>query len=592
MLDQLENMLTHDDNAVASANSSTTMTRISCPHDCPDTCSLLVTVDNASKKAVRIEGNPDHPITKGFLCNKVNHYLELVYNDNRVLYPRRRVGAKGPGARFARISWNEALETITDNFKATIAEYGPDAVQPYSYSGTLGLLGFMGMSERFFNKMGAARLERTICVYAAMAAQGYTYGPADGTDIEDVPNSEYIILWGSNLVSTGVHHVPFIMEAKERGAKVVVIDPRVTRTSVMLADWHVQPKPGTDGALALAMMHVIFEARLQDEDFLREQTIGWERLAADVLPSYSPEAVESICGVSAQDIRKLALEYASTKKSYIRVGIGLNRHDNGGMIIRDVLLLPAITGAWREKCGGAIVSTVEEMWNVDFAYLCRTDLLGGRTPRSINMVEIGKALNDAALSPPIKSLFVWNSDPANCTPDTKDTRRGLMRDDLFTVVHDTFFTDTCDYADIILPADTQLEHMDLHAAYGHYYFGLSTPAIDPVGESKDNQQLFRELARRMGYNEDCFSETDEEMIRTLINPDHNPLFEGVSFEFSEREGLGARKRRIKAPQLRENRLANAVQKDRDLFGGDGEGRIAAASDLYSGKGGVGGYRAR
>lgn len=504
--------------------------KVSCPHDCPDTCSLLVTVDTTTDRAIRVEGNPEHPITNGYLCNKVNHYLDLVYSDNRVLYPHRRVGPKGPGAKFMRISWDEALKTVTDKLKSVVTEYGPEAVQPYSYSGTLGLLGYIGMSQRFFNKMGAANLNRTICIAAASAAGCFTYGAANGPDIVEMANADYIILWGTNLVSTGVHAVPFIQQAKERGVKVVVIDPLVTRTVEMLADWHIQPKPGTDGALALGMMNVIVEAGLHDVEFLKEQTIGWEKLLSDELPKYTPEVVAEITGIPAEDIRKLALEYAATKKSYIRGNYGLNRHENGGMMVRTILLLPTLTGAWRETCGGAIMGTIEEMWSVDFGYLCRSDLLDGKTPRTINMVAIGEALNSKTLSPPIKAMFVYNSDPANCTPDIKDTHRGMMREDLFITVHDTFWTDSCDYADIVLPADTQFEHADLHAAYGNYYYGLSTQAIQPLGESKCNQQLFRELAEHMGYTDDCFKETDDEMIRRLIDPKVNPLFEGITYE--------------------------------------------------------------
>jgi anaerobic selenocysteine-containing dehydrogenase len=523
----------HEDDAARE----TKVVRVSCPHDCPDTCSLLVTVDTKIDRAIRVEGNPEHPFTNGYLCNKVNHYLDLVYSENRVLYPHRRVGPKGPGAKFVRISWEEALKAVTDNFKSVIAEHGPDAVQPYSYSGTLGLLGYIGMSQRFFSKMAAANLGRTICIAAASAAGCYTFGAANGTDPMEMANAEYIILWGTNLVSTGVHLVPFIQQAKERGAKVVVIDPRMTRTVEMLADWHIKPLPGTDGALALGMMNVIVGAGLHDEEFLKEQTIGWEKLLSDELPKYTPEAVAKITGLKAEDIRKLALEYAATKKSYIRANYGLNRHENGGMMVRTILLLPVITGALREKSGGAIMGTIEEMWSVDFGYLCRGDLLDGRTPRTVNMVQIGEALNSKTLSPPIKSMFVWNSDPANCTPDTADTRRGMMREDLFVAVHDTFWTDSCDYADIVLPADTQFEHEDLHAAYGNYFFGHSTPAIAPLGESKCNQQLFRELAEHMGYTEDCFKETDEEIIRRLIDPKVNSLFEGITYESLKEKGF-------------------------------------------------------
>lgn len=517
-----------------------------CPHDCPDTCSMLVTRNDETGKVVRVQGDPTHPVTRGYLCNKVNHYVELVYNDNRVLYPHKRVGPKGPGAKFERISWDEALDTVTDNFKKTIDEFGSEAVQPYSYSGTLGMLGYWGMDQRFWNKMNAARLEQSICIYAAMWAGLYTYGMANGPAIHDAcEEAEYIILWGTNLVSTGVHGIPFVQKARKRGAKLVVIDPRVTRTT-MMADWHIQPRPGTDGALALGMMHVLVNEGLHDTDFLKEQTHGWEGFLSDVLPEYTPERVSEITGLDQETIRKFALEYGATKKSYIRANYGLNRHQNAGQMCRAVLVLPCITGAWREKCGGVAFGTLEEMWlQFPLAKLQRPDLGNRAEKRIVNMVQIGRALAEdigedgAKLDPPIKSLFVYNSDPANCAPNTVNVRKGMMRDDLFVAVHDTFWTDTCNYADIVLPADTQFERMDLHAAYGHYVFNMNKPIIEPLGESVRNTELFRKLAQKMGYVEDgdnAFTQTDEEMIREIIDEESHPLLEGVTYEQLEENG--------------------------------------------------------
>jgi anaerobic selenocysteine-containing dehydrogenase len=507
---------------------------VTCPHDCPDACSMRVTVDQSSGRAVKVEGDPTHPITRGYLCNKVNNYLEYVYNPNRVLYPRRRVGPKGPNARFERITWDDALGQIAARLKRVVSDYGPEAVQPFSYSGTLGIIGFSGMGERFFNKMGAARLQRTICTAAGAAALTYNFGRVGEANIEDIPNMDVVLLWGTNLVSTGVHAMPFINQAQQNGATVVAIDPRVTRTTAF-ADWHLQPRPGTDAALALGMMKVIVERGLHDEVFLRSHTVGWEQLIAEKLPQYPLERVEQITGIAAADIEKLALLYGRTRKSFIRLNWGIQRHSNGGMMTRTISLLPAITGAMTGGAG-VCVSTGAETRGVNFAKLQRTDLLAGRTPRTINMIQLGRALNDPNLDPPIKALFCWNSDPANCVPDTIDTRRGLMRDDLFVVVHDTFLTDSCDYADIILPADTQLEHADLHGAYGTYYLGLSRQAIDKVGESLDNTELFRRLARAMGYQDSCFSDSDEDMIRELLDPTFNPLFEGVTYEQLQERG--------------------------------------------------------
>lgn len=506
--------------------------RATCPHDCPDACAMLVTVDTRSGRAVRVEGDPSHPVTRGYLCNKVNHYLDLVYNDKRVMYPRRRIGPRGPGARWERISWDEALDEVASRLKHVIAEHGPEAVLPFSYSGSIAILGFLGMGERFFNKMGACRLERTICTAAGVAAENFTNGRAGQANIEDLPEMEVVLLWGTNLVSTGVHAMPFINEARANGAKIVAIDPRVTRTTAF-ADWHVQPRPGTDAALALGMMKIIVDRGLHDLAFLQQHTVGWKQLIEQRLPEYPVERVAQITGLAAQDIEKLALLYGSTRKSFIRLNWGIQRHQNGGSMTRAIELLPAVTGAFAHK-GGVCMSTGGEMRKVDLNKLQRPDLLAGRKPRTFNMIQLGKALNEA--SPPVQALFVWNSDPANCVPDTRGARRGMMRDDLFIAVHDTFLTDTAEYADILLPADTTLERMDLSGAYGNYYFGLSQPAIDKVGESLDNNELFRRLAKKMGYDDPCFSQSDEDMLRELIDPEFNPLFEGVTWERLQQEG--------------------------------------------------------
>ena len=508
--------------------------RVACPHDCPDACLMRVTVDTVSGRAIKVEGDPTHPVTRGYLCNKVNHYLDLVYNESRVLFPHRRTGPKGPGAKFERITWDEALTEVAAKLKATITEHGAEAVQPFSYSGTLGMLGFLGMGERFFNKMGAARLERTICTAAGAAAEMHTFGRVGDANIEDLPQMDVVILWGTNLVSTGVHAMPFVNAARDNGAKIIAIDPRVTRTTAF-ADWHIQPRPGTDAALALGMMKIIVERGLHDLDFLRAHTVGWEKLIEERLPEYPLERVEAITGIAAADVEKLALLYGGTKQSFIRLNWGIQRHDNGGMMTKAIKLLPVVTGAVSGK-GGVCMSTGGEMRRVDLRKLQRTDLLAGRKPRTINMIQLGNALNDPDLSPPVKALFCWNADPANCVPDTIAARKGLAREDLFTVVHDTFWSDTTSYADIVLPADTALEHVDLLAAYGNYYFSLSEQAIAKQGESLDNQEMFRRLARAMGYDEPCFLQSDEDMIRELIDPEVNPLFEGVSFEQLQRNG--------------------------------------------------------
>ena len=518
-----------------------------CPHDCPDTCSMLVTRDDCSGRAVKIQGDPTHPLTRGYLCNKVNHYLDFVYNEKRVLYPHKRIGPKGPGATFERISWDEALDTITGNFKQIIDTHGSEAIQPFNYSGTMGMIGYWGMDNRFWNKMEAARLEMSICVYAAYWAHVHTYGSANGPDFAIASeDAEVIILWGFNPVSTGVHAVPFINEAKARGCKIIAIDPRQTR-STWMADWHLQPKPGTDGALALGMMKVIVDHGLHDQDFLEQKTRGWQELLEQRLPEYPLERVAIITGIAEADIEKLALLYASTKKSYIRAGHGLNRHQNSGQMARAILVLPCITGALRERSGGAGFGRVEESFEQFFTEEFQRANLGDRaSKRVINMVQMGRALADnigvdeLPLDPPIKCLFVYNADPANCVPNSNNMRKGLMRDDLFSVVHDTFWTDSTDYADIVLPADTQLERADFHVSYGYYYYGMNLPVIEPLGESVSNSTLFRRLAKAMDYvesSDSAFTQTDEEIIRdVLIDGERVPLLEGITYDDMKTNG--------------------------------------------------------
>ena len=521
---------------------------VCCPHDCPDTCSMIVTRDDRTGKAVRVQGDPSHPVTKGYLCNKVNHYIDLVYNKNRILYPHKRVGPKGVDASFERISWDEALDIVTDNFKETISKYGSESIQPYSYSGTLGMLGFWSMDQRFWNKMEAARLIQSICIYAAFFANLHTYGVANGPSLQDASDdAELIILWGANLVSTGVHAIPFLQKAKNRGVKIIAIDPRKTRTT-MIATQHIQPRPGTDAALALAIMKVIVDKNLHDSDFLEKYTIGWKELIETKLPDYDLDTVEKITGVNKEIINQLALDYASTKKSYISANYGLNRHSNSGQMCRSILILPCITGAWREKCGGAGFGNLEEMWQrFDLKKLQRSDLGDRGSKRAINMVQIGRALADnigsdgKELDPPIHTLFVYNSDPANCAPNSNNVRKGMMRDDLFITVHDTVWTDSCNYADIVLPADTQLERTDLHAAYGHYHYNMNEAVINPLGESVRNTELFRMLAKRMDYLEgtdNAFTQSDEEMIRDILcdEGENNPLMEGITYDALKENG--------------------------------------------------------
>ena len=519
-----------------------------CPHDCPDSCSMLVTRDDSNGRAVKIQGDPSHPVTQGFLCNKVNHYLDYVYNSKRVLYPHRRVGPKGPGAKFVRISWDDALDEIANNFHRIVDEFGSEAIQPINFAGTMGQIGYQGMDERFWNKLGAGRLEKSICVHAAYYANVYTYGAHSGPDIAIAADeAELILLWGFNPVTTSVHAVPHIRRAQERGCQLVVIDPRKTRTTWM-ADWHLQPKPGTDAALALGMMKVIVDEGLHDQRFLESYTAGWKELIENRLVDYDVERVSAITGILEADIIKLARLYASTKKSNIRAGHGLNRHSNSGQMARAILILPCITGAWRERCGGAAFGRVEEAFGPygDNPALQRSDLGERASKRKINMVQMGRALadnigeDDLPLSPPVKCLFSYCSDPVNSLPNSNNVRKGLMRNDLFTVSHDTFWTDTCDYADIVLPADTQLERTDFVSAYGYFHYGMNLPVIKPLGESLSNSNLFRRLALTMGFvdsSDNAFTQTDEEIIKdVLFDANIDPCLEGTTYEEFKKNG--------------------------------------------------------
>ena len=498
-----------------------------CPHDCPDTCGMRVTVEDG--RAVRVEGDPTHPITRGFLCVKVNQYIEHVYSERRVLTPRRRVGPKGSG-EFVAIGWDEALDEIATRFAAIVAEHGPEAILPYSYSGTLGLLHNYSMDYRFFYRLGATLLQRTICTAAAVEGNKYTLGSYYGTDPEQFPNAKLVICWGTNPVTSNPHLMPFLKAAQDNGAMLVVIDPRRTRTAER-ADWHLQPLPGSDAALALGLMHVIIAEGLHDEEYVRDYTLGFDELR-ERAAEYPPERVAELTGIPAEEIVRLACLYATTKPAVIRLQYGMQRHSNGGMLVRVVTCLPALIGSWRDPAGGLLMST-SGGFGFNMQALQHPDLLGERQPRSVNMIELGAALTTLH-DPPLKALFVYNADPVASTPDTNRVLAGLAREDLFTVVHDTYCTDTARWADIILPATSQLEQLDLHKAYGNYYVQLNTPAIAPLGESKPNTEVFRLLAARMGFTESCFADTDDDLIEQALDSKH-PWMAGITRERLERE---------------------------------------------------------
>ncbi|HLG16260.1 MAG TPA: molybdopterin oxidoreductase family protein [Blastocatellia bacterium] len=498
-----------------------------CPHDCPDTCAMLVEVEDG--RATRVSGDPAHPPTRGFLCTKVTRYLERVYNPGRLLYPMKRVGAKGEG-HFDRISWDEALDAIALRFQE-IAESadGPEAILPYSYGGTMGVVNGSSMDRRFFHRLGASLLARTICSSAGGDALNYTLGAKIGTDVENFHRARLIVLWGTNTLSSNIHLWPEIKEALESGARLIGIDPYRNHT---LDHCHqlIQLLPGTDAAFALAVMNVIVSEGLEDRDYIERHTLGFDQLRARI-SEFPPSRAASICGVSEAEIVGFAREYATTHPAAIRINYGLQRHAGGGMAVRTIACLPALTGAWRHVGGGVLLST-SGIFAFNEAVLQRPDLIAGR-PRTINMSRLGEALTEAR--PPVRALYVYNSNPAAVAPDQSKVIEGLKREDLFTVVHEQFQTDTADYADILLPATTQLEHRDIVKPYGHYYLVYNEPAIAPLGEAKPNSEVFRLLAQRMGFEEACFNDSDEEIIRQALATDH-PALRGITLDRLKRDG--------------------------------------------------------
>jgi anaerobic selenocysteine-containing dehydrogenase len=502
---------------------STTTIRAACAHDCPDTCAMLVTVEDG--RAVEVRGDPEHPFTRGGLCVKVNNYQDKVYSPERVLYPMRRSGPKGSG-EFERISWDEALDEIAARFKATIAEHGPESIMPVSYLGTQGILNGLNVGDPFFNALGATIAERTYCDSGACTAYTMTIGATAGVDPESLVHSRYIVIWACNMVSTNLHLWPFVAEAQRRGAKVVVIDPMRHQTAKR-ADWHIPIRPGTDGALALAMMHVIIGEGLTDEAYVRDHTVGYDQLAERVR-QYTPEWAEGETGIPAEDIRTLAREYATSQPAMIRIGVAIERHAGGGQTVRSIACLPALVGAWR-KVGGGLLQLPLWAFPVKWGALIHPELATPGT-RVVNQFQLGQALTGGlALDPPINALMVYNSNPLVVCPDQDKLTAGLSREDLFTVVSDHFLTDTARYADIVLPATTQLEQPDIMFSWGHLYVTLNTPAIAPLGQAVSNTELFRRLAARMGLTDPCFTRTDEEMMAEAFDWS-SPVMEGITLD--------------------------------------------------------------
>ena len=500
--------------------------RGACPHDCPDTCALLTTVENGV--ATRVQGNPDHPHTDGVLCTKVSRYTERSYHPERILTPLKRTGPKGSG-QFAPVSWNEALAEITQRLGA-IAARNPEAILPYSYAGTMGMVQGEGMDRRFFHRLGASQLDRTICASAGAEALVQTLGGKVGMKVEFFAQAKLILIWGSNSIGSNLHFWRYAQQAKRNGARLVCIDPRKTETADKCHE-HIALRPGTDAALALALMHELIKNDWLDHDYITRHTLGWEQLRERAL-QWPPERAAEVCGVPAEQIRQLARDYGTTQPAAIRLNYGMQRVRGGGNAVRAVACLPALTGAWRHRAGGMLLSSSGQ-FPAQRAALQRPDLMPARTPRTLNMVQIGDDLlreASPAFGPRVEALVVYNSNPVAVAPDSGKVVQGFAREDLFTVVLEHFQTDTADYADFILPATTQLEHWDVHLAYGHTDVLLNRPAIAPLGQARSNAQIFRDLAARMGFTEPCFADSDEALCRQAFG-------DAVDFALLETQGF-------------------------------------------------------
>jgi len=526
-----------------------------CAHDCPDSCSWQVAVEQTSGRAIDIWGHAKQPVTAGALCGKVDRYLERTYHRDRLTTPLRRTGPKGSG-QFEDVSWEVALAEIAERLQGVIAQHGEEAVLPYSYAGTMGMLQQNGLSDRFFNRIGASRLARGICSQAGFEGVSYTIGSTVAMETESYAHAKLILIWGSNTLTSNLHLWPFIVQARKAGARVIVIDPAKTRTAKAANEW-IAIQPGTDAALALSMIHVIIRDNLHDASYVADHTLGFDQLAERVR-EWTPARAAQITGVPAERIETLAREYATTRPAAIRMNYGMQRHVGGGMASRVIACLPALVGAWTEYGGGFQLSASGTFRHFDYGHLYRTDLLAGRTPRTINMNRLGDALSldrellarshavprpvdqlptPAEAGPLVKALIIYNCNPAAVSPDQAAVLAGLQREDLFTVVLEHFQTDTADYADYLLPATTQLEHWDLQRPYGHLFLGLNQPAIAPIGESLPNSEIFRRLARAMGYDDPCFHEEDETILRTLIEKQTHPDFETITWDRLMDEGF-------------------------------------------------------
>ena len=501
-----------------------------CPHDCPDTCSMIFEVEDGKLQSVR--GNKDHPLTRGGLCVKLKDYEKRHYHPDRLLYPLRRTGPKG-SKQFKRISWDEALDEIIDRWKTIIDEHGPQAIIPYSYLGHQGLIHGLNGGDAFFNRLGATVCERTFCGEGSATAWVLTHGPSGGMDPESFVHSKYIVIWGCNSVSTNLHHWHVVEDARKKGAKVVVIDAYKSRTA-KLADWHLAPKPGTDGALAMALIHTIIEEGLVDQEYVDNYTVGFNELA-ERARSRTPEWAEKITGISAEDIRTLAREFAKTKPAAMRIGVALERHHGGGQTIRAACCIPALTGAWRDVGGGIYQMTFwEHPYKLDV--ISRPDFIPEGT-RVVNNLQIGRALTgEMPLDPPIMSMMCWNSNPVTQAPECDKIVKGLLREDLFLVSAEHFISDTAAYADIVLPAAMGAEMEDIILSWGHNYLTYNTKCVEPPGEAIPNNEIFRRLAARMGFDEERFKWSDSECLEHFVDWESSAC-EGIDLEYVRKHGF-------------------------------------------------------
>ncbi|MFZ1387437.1 MAG: molybdopterin oxidoreductase family protein [Thiolinea sp.] len=510
---------------------------VACPHDCPDTCAMRVTVNEAGR-AIKIEGDPQHPTTDGVLCTKVARYLERTYHPDRLLYPLKRIGRKGEG-KFERISWDEALSTIAERLKPIAARH-PEAIMPYSYGGTMGMVQKEGMAARFFNKLGASRLDRTICASAGAAAMRATYGAGVGMDVEQLDQAKLILIWGSNPITTGVHIWRKVQEAQRKGAMVIAIDPHRSLTA-QKCQQHIAVLPGTDAALAFGLMHIFIREQWLDHDYIERYTLGFNELA-ERASQYTPEHAATICGISAAEIEALAALIAKTALAEkqpvaFRLGYGAQRVRGGANAIRAVGCLPSLIGAWRHAAGGLLLSS-SGFYPMNAAELERPDLYPNGLPRLLNMSIVGDHLlhaGDERFGPKVEAVIVYNSNPVAIAPESAKVEQGFAREDLFTVVLEHFQTDTVDYADIVLPATTQLEHSDIHKSYGHRYILLSQQAIQPLGECKSNSEIFRLLAAQMGFTDSCFQDDDLTLAKAAFNWQH-PYAATIQWETLQQQG--------------------------------------------------------